>query len=109
MIILDFITIGENLYKVRKKNGLTQAEVAKAADLSIRTYADIERGTVNMRVETILRICNVLKITPDEIMTKADSPKNTNWEILSEQLNQCSQKDRETAFKLLSVYLDSLK
>ena len=30
----------------------------------LTVYADIERGTVNMRTETILRICNVLHITP---------------------------------------------
>ena len=32
---------------IRKKAGVTQSEVAEAADLSDRTYADIERGTVN--------------------------------------------------------------
>ena len=40
--------------------GLTQMEVAEAAGLSDRTYADIERGTVNMQVETVLRICKAL-------------------------------------------------
>ncbi|MGN0136728.1 helix-turn-helix domain-containing protein [Anaerotignum sp.] len=37
---------------------MTQAEVAEATDLSDRTYADIEQGTVNMRIEPLLTICN---------------------------------------------------
>ena len=70
MLIFDFIAIGNKLYSIRKRIGMTQAQVAEAAGLSDRTYADIERGSVNMRIETILRICNVLRITPNEILTE---------------------------------------
>ena len=52
MLIFDTIQIGNKLLQFRKKSGLTQAEVAEAAGLSDRTYADIERGTVNMKIET---------------------------------------------------------
>ena len=57
MLIYDFREIGNRLLSFRKKAGLTQIEVAEAASPSDRTYADIERGSVNMRIETILRIC----------------------------------------------------
>lgn len=66
MLISDLRVIGNNLLAVRKKLGMTQMEVAEAAGLADRTYADIERGSVNMRLETILRICQALHITPDE-------------------------------------------
>ena len=56
MLIHDFSKIGEKLFAFRKKIGMTQFEVAEAAGLSDRTYADIERGSVNMRVETLLKI-----------------------------------------------------
>ena len=52
----DWYKIGNRLLAQRKALGLTQAEVAERAGLSDRTYADIERGSVNMRVETALRI-----------------------------------------------------
>ena len=69
MLIFDFHAIGEKLYAVRKRSGLTQAEVAELAGLSDRTYADIERGSVNMRIETVLKICRALGITPDALLT----------------------------------------
>ena len=100
--------IGNKLLSFRKRAGLTQAEVAEAAGLSDRTYADIERGTVNMRAETILRICNVLHITPDEILTECTSPAAVKQDELLAKLNMCSPKDRETALALLSVFLKSL-
>lgn len=108
MLIFDFHMIGNKLLQIRKRMGLTQAEVAEAAGLSERTYADIERGTVNMRIETILRICSVLHITPNEIMTEEDSFAIPRQAELLERLNSCNAKDKETALQLLLVYLSSL-
>ena len=108
MLISDLLTIGNKLLSIRKRMGLTQAEVAEAAGLSDRTYADIERGTVNMRIETILRICGALHITPDEILTEEDCSIAARQNELIERLKACNPKDRETALRLLSVYLQSL-
>ena len=88
--------------------GMTQAEVAEAAGLSDRTYADIERGSVNMRIETVLKICEALHITPDEILTEDSSSLTSQQAELIARLNACSPKDKETALRLLSVYLQSL-
>lgn len=109
MLIFDFHTIGNKLLAVRKRMGLTQTEVAEAAGLSDRTYADIERGTVNMRIETILRICNVLHITPDEILTEENTCPSSRQDELWERLKACNAKDRETALQILSVFLKSLE
>lgn len=109
MLIFDFHIIGDKLLAVRKRLGLTQAEVAEAAGLSDRTYADIERGSVNMRIETVLRICSVLHITPDEVLTEESTSVNSKLEDLWTLLNACNSKNKETALQLLSVYLKSLK
>lgn len=101
-------TIGNRLLLVRKRLGLTQWEVAEAAELSDRTYADIERGSVNMRLETILRICEVLHITPDEILTCEKPDYTERTDELLHRLNACSERERATALQLLDVYLQSL-
>ena len=109
MLVYDFSVIGNKLLAIRKRAGLTQMEVAEAAGLSNRTYADIERGTVNMRIETILRICDALHITPDEILTGEESAIGRRQEELIARLNACSEKDRNTALQILDIYLRSLK
>lgn len=108
MLVSDFHTIGNKLLAIRKRLGMTQAEVAEAAGLSDRTYADIERGSVNMRIETILRICNVLHITPNEILTDDPSTESLRQELLWQRLNACNTRDRNTALQLLEVFLKSL-
>ena len=109
MLIFDLQTIGNKLLSIRKRMGMTQAEVAEAADISDRAYAEIERGSVNMRIETILRICNVLHITPDELFTKDTSSVLSQQEELWIRLNACNPKDKETALQLLTVFLRSLE
>lgn len=109
MLVWDLHEIGNKLLAIRKKYGMTQSEVAESAGLSYRTYADIERGTVNMRLETVLRICDALHITPDEILTKEDEELTAKQEKLIALLADCRPKDRETALRLLSVYLQSLE
>jgi len=108
MLIYNLNTIGSNLYKVRKAKGLTQAEVAEKSDLSDRTYADIERGNTAMRIDTLLKICTALRITPNEILVE-----NSNIEIAEQDIfdliKDCSNNEKETALKLLSIYLDSLQ
>lgn len=108
MLVSNLAAIGNKLLAIRKRMGLTQAEVAEAAKLSDRTYADIERGTVNMRIETILRICNALHITPDEVLTEENTPLAAQQDELIARLNACTPQNRETALQLLSVYLHSL-
>ncbi len=109
MLVFDFHTIGNKLLSIRKSMGMTQAEVAEAAELSDRTYADIERGTVNMRIETILRICSVLHITPDEILTEESDSLSARQNELWERMNACNPKDRQTALMLLEVFLKSIE
>ncbi|MEA4999870.1 MAG: helix-turn-helix transcriptional regulator [Candidatus Limiplasma sp.] len=108
MLVFDFHTIGNKLLAIRKHAGLTQTEVAEAAGLSDRTYADIERGSVNMRIETILRICEALHITPDEVLTQENATHILRQDEILERLNACPAKEKETALSLLDTYLKSL-
>ncbi len=108
MLVFDLREIGTNLYQIRKRKGLTQAEVAEKAELSDRTYADIERGGVNMRLETLMKICSALKITPNDILTVADNEDITEQDVF-EAIQTCSTNEKETALKLLNIYINSLK
>lgn len=62
-----------------------------------------------MRTETLLRICNVLHITPDEIFVAEDSSLTALQSELLDRLNACNPKDKETALQLLSVFLQFLE
>ena len=108
MLINNNRVIGNKLYEIRKKAGLTQAEVAEKAELSDRTYADIERGSVTMRVDSLLKICAALSITPDDVLTeKAETP--ITGQDIADAIAACSEREKETALRILSAYVKSLK
>lgn len=109
MLVTDLRTVGNALLSFRKRAGMTQAEAAEAAGLSDRTYADIERGTVNMRLETLLRICQALHLTPDDLLTADNNTADILEEDILFRLHACSHEDKETALRLLDVYLRSLE
>ena len=109
MLIFDFRAIGNKLLAIRKRSGMTQSEVAEVAGLSERTYADIERGDVNTRIETILKVCNALQITPDAVLTEENPSFTLKLDELLKQLDTCTEKQKETALELLAVYLNSIK
>ncbi|MBQ3498960.1 MAG: helix-turn-helix transcriptional regulator [Clostridia bacterium] len=108
MLIADFRKIGNNLYKIRKSKGLTQAEVAERAELSDRTYADIERGCVSMRLDTLLKICESLKITPNDILVD-DSEQILSEEIVISKLSDCTNEEKKAILKILNICLDNIK
>ena len=108
MLLSSLCDIGNRLFLIRKKQGLTQAEVAELSGLSERTYAEIERGVVNMRIKSLLQICEALHVTPNEILTGEPEEKFLPLEETFARLTACQPKDRETALRLLSVYLQSL-
>ena len=108
MLVKDLLEIGNRLQYYRKRAGLTQAEIAEKACISDRTYADIERGTVNMRIQTLLSICAALHITPDEILTKRELEPGKRQEEILERLSMCTMKEKEIAFRLLDVFVMSI-
>ena len=108
MLLFDMKRIGDRLLTIRKKRGLTQAEVAERAGFSDRTYADAERGTVNLRVETLTRICDALQVTPDVLLLeKAETAFDI--ETIFKRLSRCSEEEQGTACAILDAYLKSLQ
>ncbi len=107
MLIHDMRKIGNKMLEFRKKVGLTQAELAEKAGLSDRTYADIERGNVNMRLETLLSICEALCITPDAILTEENATLQVSQEELAKKYAACGEKEKRVALALMDVYLSA--
>ncbi len=66
------ITLGNTIRKLRKKQGLSQEELAYKANIH-RTYmGDVERGERNIAVLNILKIAKALNIKPSTLFSDLD-------------------------------------
>jgi y4mF family transcriptional regulator len=59
---MDTNQIAEIVRFHRKTSGLSQAELAKLAGLGKTVIFDIEKGKLSVRLDTLLKVLNVLNI-----------------------------------------------
>ena len=62
--------VGQELHFCRTKKALSQEKLGFEANLH-RTYISIiERGLKSPTINTLVRLCNALEITPDEFLKR---------------------------------------
>ena len=59
----------EKLRQIREQNSLTQEELAELSEISDRHLRNIETVSTMPSAKVLCRICHVLNITMDELMT----------------------------------------
>lgn len=69
----DFLVpyIGPDLLRLRRKRGLTQVKLAKAAGMSDGTLGKIEAGTGKLSEERLVALCAVLGEDVDQVVARA--------------------------------------
>lgn len=66
--MLDLKAIGNNIKKYRKVKGFTQAQLAEMIDISTIHMSHMETGSFSMSLECLIKICDSLDITPDDLL-----------------------------------------
>lgn len=64
--------IGKNLKEARKFKGLTQREIAGMLFMTQQQYSRFENGIFELNYDQILKICEILEITPNELFDTKD-------------------------------------
>ena len=64
---------GARARTAREALGLHQAEVAERVGISIEVYGRFERGTVTPRIATLLMMCEVLHLEPNDLLLGPDA------------------------------------
>lgn len=62
------IMIGKTVQNIRKSLGLTQEQVAEKLYLAPRYISDIERDKTKGSIDTLVKLCNLYKVTPTYIL-----------------------------------------
>lgn len=103
---LDLLSIGNRLFELRTSMHLSQYDLAEKAGISGRTYADIERGETNMRVSTLIAICNALKVTPNDVLLSEESlDYMAGTERIIETLKGSNTRTKKKAYRILDAFL----
>lgn len=66
------MTVGKNIRKMRKRKGMTQAELGKKIGVSYQQIGQYENGKRNPKLQTIAKIADALDVLPRDLIDKAD-------------------------------------
>lgn len=64
------INYGQKLKKAREALGLTQEKVAEYLGLGPRYISDIERNKTKGSIDTLIKLCNIYNITPNDLLSE---------------------------------------
>lgn len=110
------MSLGENIKLYRKKQKLTQVQLADKANISRSYLADVENNRYNPSVDTLKNISNALGVNLNELLSDneltstSDMPKKLSPEVetIAAHLESKDKEITPKKMKLLKRYIDDL-
>lgn len=100
MLTFDKELMGKKLQMVRKEKGYTQEHLSELVGISNRTLNLMEKGKSGMKLETLIKFCNSLDVSPNYILSYKS---NGNDEEIS--LNRFTPEQQ----KIIKEFLDTFE
>lgn len=73
-----FRALGEHVSKLRKEQGLTQAELARLLEVSQQTVFAYELGDRRVSVLMLIKLAKIFSVPVEELMSMTHSAPSTN-------------------------------
>lgn len=109
-MVYNYLEAGKRIREKRILLGLSQDEIAEKIDRSAKFFADIERGSCGMSIETLLAIGKILDMPLDYIIYGQiygnDSRQTDEVTAILSILNRSPKKERERGVKILKLFLE---
>ena len=102
---IDYVLLGKRIADRRRSLGLKQVEVNERADLSDKYLSNIETARSIPSIDVLMRICSVLSVTPDYLLTGTLIKEDTE---LSDRITEKVKSLSENKLKLLDNFTDWL-
>lgn len=106
---MDAKGMGKRLRAYRTQKGWTIQECAERAGLSTRYLADLERGDKIPRMETFVRLMNVLSASADDVLQDSlDAGVELKASALSHRLDALDPARKRQALAILEILVSPL-
>jgi len=104
---IDFKKMGIRIKAVRESKKMTQEELAEVTGLTNNYISNIERFRSKPSIETLIRICNALNVTPDYILLDSIfASKEYIVEEIAVKLKKCSKQNIQLISGIITLLLE---
>jgi transcriptional regulator with XRE-family HTH domain len=94
--------IGARISERRREVGLTQEKLAEQMDVSVQMVSNLERGNKAIRIDNLMKLCEILDISSDYILTGTRSQDDIS--AAARNLSRLSERD----FKLMELLIERM-
>ncbi|MFD1429577.1 helix-turn-helix domain-containing protein [Lacticaseibacillus mingshuiensis] len=77
--------IGQNIRRLRKANGYTQKQFAEKLETIEQTVSKIERGVFSPSTDSLMKICTIFGVTPNDLMLDTTKLQAVNAQVIDQQ------------------------
>ena len=84
--------IGKRIQNRRKQLGFTQEHLADEMNVSIQMVSNLERGNKSIRIDNLIRLCQILDVSTDYILTGKEN--NSDISALTQQIAALPEKEK---------------
>ena len=103
----DHKAVGTRIRRRREELHITQAAMAERCEMSTKYYADIERGTCGMSIDTLLVLCSGLHLSPSTLLLGEAVPDFDSTDISEQIMNglvECSEEQRQCILQTIRLF-----
>ena len=68
-IVMDYIAFGKRVCRLRREKRLSWKQLAEQAGMSAAFLGRIERGSREVNLDTLMRLCRALNVTPNTLLS----------------------------------------
>lgn len=105
---MDLRDIGKRIREKRLSKSWSQEELAEKLNLSVTYVGMIERGEKFPRLETFIKIVNVLEASSDELLVDViDQGYKLRLSRYAEQISKLDEKERRRIYGIVDAFLNN--
>ncbi|MDE7361233.1 MAG: helix-turn-helix domain-containing protein [Oscillospiraceae bacterium] len=106
MNVIDYKEVGKRIAARRRELGLKQWQVEQKADLCFKYLSNIERGATVISIDVLMKLCGVLKTTPDALLLGTVVDEDNDYlRSMTNRVKQMSSQQARLALSLMDWIL----
>ena len=96
--------MGERIYKRRREKKLTQEQVAEKMNVSTQMISNLELGKKAIRPENLIKICAVLDISADYILT--GDVFTSKFDVICQKLSLLEEHELKVIGDIIDICIE---
>lgn len=106
---MDKLTMGDRIRETRKKQGLTQEQLAEKVDITLEYISQIERGLKMPSMQVFIKLVESLDVSSDYLLRDSVSTGNSYGDKqIRSKLEKLTPKQRVALEALIDTYIEYL-